>query len=72
MLDADAAHFWKCFLRVLKALHFAQYKLGSAAQVRNRMKPSVVKVDTNFAQLLRRRSSPTRKRKRKQLKKSAN
>ena len=43
MLDADAAHFWKCFLRVLKALHFAQYKLGSAAQVRSRVKLSMNK-----------------------------
>ena len=33
MLERNAAHFWKCFLRVLRCLHVAQYKLGSSAQV---------------------------------------
>jgi hypothetical protein len=32
MLENNAAHFWKCFLRVLRCLHVAQYKLGASAQ----------------------------------------
>jgi len=32
MLDRNPAHFWKCFLRILKSLHKAQYKLGASAE----------------------------------------